>query len=61
VKTKLNGTVDSDQVGRQLDGVITNRLSVALFASRVLLVEGDTETAVFYGIGDRDVVGRLES
>lgn len=61
VKKKLNGTVDSDQVGRQLDGVITNRLSVALFASRVLLVEGDTEVAVFYGIGDRDVVGRLES
>ncbi|MGP1666748.1 MAG: ATP-dependent nuclease, partial [Rhodanobacter sp.] len=61
VKTKLNGTVDSDQVGRQLDRIITNRLSVALFASRVLLVEGDTEVAVFYGIGDRDVVGRLES
>jgi predicted ATP-dependent endonuclease of OLD family len=61
VKKKLNGAVDSDQVGRQLDGVITNRLSVALFASRVLLVEGDTEAAVFYGIGDRDAVGRLES
>lgn len=61
VKTKLNGTVDPDQVGRQLDRIITNRLSVALFASRVLLVEGDTEVAVFYGIGDRDVVGRLES
>ncbi len=61
VKTKLNGAVDADQVGRQLDGIVTNRLSVALFAARVLLVEGDTEAAVFYGIGDRDAVGRLES
>ena len=61
VKTRLNGTVDPDQVGRQLDGVVTSRLSVALFAAHVLLVEGDTEAAVFYGIGDRDAVGRLES
>lgn len=61
VKTRLNGTVDADQVGRQLDGIVTNRLSVALFAAHVLLVEGDTEAAVFYGIGDRDAVGRLES
>lgn len=61
VKTKLDGTVDADQVGRQLDRLVTERLSVALFATRVLLVEGDTEAAVFYGIGDRDAVGRLES
>jgi len=61
VKTKLSGAVDADQVGRQLDGIVTNRLSVALFAARVLLVEGDTEAAVLYGIGDREAVGRLES
>lgn len=61
VKTKLIETIDADQVSRQLDGTITNRLSVALFAARVLLVEGDTEAAVFYGIGDRDAVGCLES
>ena len=61
VKTKLNGTVDADQVGRQLDGIVTERLSVALFAARALLVEGDTEAAVFYGVGDRTAVGRLES
>ncbi|WP_202754314.1 MULTISPECIES: ATP-dependent nuclease [Burkholderia cepacia complex] len=61
VKTKLNGAIDGDQASRQLDGVVTNRLSVALFATRVLLVEGDTEAAVFYGIGDRDAVGCLES
>lgn len=61
VKAKLDGTVDADQVSRQLDGVVTDRLSVALFAARALLVEGDTEAAVFYGVGDRDAVGRLES
>lgn len=61
VKMKLDGTVDADQVGRQLDGVVTDRLSVALFAARTLLVEGETEAAVFYGVGDRDAVGRLES
>lgn len=61
VTTKLNGTVNADQVGRQLDGIVTERLSVALFAARALLVEGDTEAAVFYGVGDRDSVGRLES
>lgn len=61
VKAKLSGTVDGDQVVRQLDGIVTNRLAVTLFAARALLVEGDTEAAVFYGIGDRDAVGRLES
>jgi len=61
VKTMLNGTVDAEQIGRQLDGIVTGRLSVALFAARVLLVEGETEVAVLYGIGDRDAVGRLES
>ena len=61
VKTKLTETVDADQVSRQLDGLVTNRLAVALFAARVLLVEGETEMAVFYGIGDRDAIGLLES
>lgn len=61
VKSKLVGTVAADQVERQLDGIVTDRLSVALFAARALLVEGETEASVFYGIGDRDAVGHLES
>lgn len=61
VTTTLLGTVDAEQVSRQLDGVATTRLSVALFAARALLVEGETEVAVLYGIGDRDAVGLLES
>lgn len=61
VKTILNGTVDADQVTRHLDGIVTSQLAVALFAARTLLVEGNTEAAVLYGIGDRDAVGQLES
>lgn len=61
VKTRLAGTMDAAQISRQLDGVVTGRLSVALFASRVLLVEEETAAAVFYGIGDRTAVGHLES
>lgn len=61
VKSRLAGTVDDAVVDRQLDGVILNRLSVALFANRVLLVEGDTEGAILYGIGDRESFGSLES
>ena len=61
VKAKLDGTVDADQIARQLDGIVTDRLSVSLFAEHALLVEGETEAAVFYGIGDRGAVGSLES
>ena len=61
VRVKLDGSVAADQVSRQLDRIVTDRLAVALFASRALLVEGDTEAAVLYGIGDRDAVGQLES
>ncbi len=61
VEAKLAGIVDSAQVVRQLDGVVAGRLADSLFAERALLVEGDTEAGVFYGIGDRDAVGRLES
>lgn len=60
VTQKLAGTVTPEQVSRQLDGVVTGRLSVALFSSHVLLVEGDTEAAVLYGVGDRDAAGSLE-
>jgi predicted ATP-dependent endonuclease of OLD family len=61
VQTLLNGVADAGQIERQLDGIVTSRLAVALFASCVLLVEGETEVAVFYGIGDREATGLLES
>lgn len=61
VKAKLAGVVKESVVDRQLDGVVTAQLSVALFANRALLVEGATESSVFYGIGDRSGVASLEA
>jgi putative ATP-dependent endonuclease of the OLD family len=61
VKAKLNGVVNSDTVDRQLDGIVANQLAVALFAHRAFLVEGTTESSVFYGIGDKTSLGSLEA
>jgi hypothetical protein len=61
VKTKLNGVLSSETVDRQLDGIVANDLAVALFAHRAFLVEGTTESSVFYGIGDKLSLGLLEA
>jgi predicted ATP-dependent endonuclease of OLD family len=61
VKARLNGIMSGDTVDRQLDGVVTNQLAVALFSNRAFLVEGTTESSVFYGIGDRTSMGSLEA
>ena len=61
VKASLNGVLDVDKVGNQLDAFVANELSVALFAHRALLVEGTTESSVFYGIGDKTSLGSLEA
>lgn len=61
VKAKLNGIVDADVVDRRLDHNVADQLSVALFSNRAFLVEGPTESAVFYGIGDRISHGLLEA
>jgi predicted ATP-dependent endonuclease of OLD family len=61
VKTKLNGVLSADTVDRQLDGIVANQLTVALFAHRAFLVEGTTESSVFYGIADRASLGSLEA
>lgn len=61
VKAKLSGITSPETVDRQLDSNVVNLLSVALFANRAFLVEGTTEAAVFYGIGDRRFVGSLEA
>ncbi|MFC5742910.1 ATP-dependent endonuclease [Dyella tabacisoli] len=53
--------MSTDTVDRQLDGVVTNQLAVALFANRAFLVEGTTESSVFYGIGDKTSFGSLEA
>ncbi len=61
VKADLHGAVKAEKVDRQLDGAVTNQLAVALFANRALLVEGTTESSVFYGIGDKASPGSLEA
>jgi putative ATP-dependent endonuclease of OLD family len=61
VKARLNGVQSADLVERQLDGIVANQLSVALFAHRAFVVEGPTELAVFYGIADRTFPGSLEA
>lgn len=61
VKSKLNGVLNAETVERQIDHIVVNQLSVALFAYRVFLVEGTTESSVFYGLGDRAAPGSLEA
>lgn len=61
VKADLNGVVKAKTVDHQLDGTVTNQLAIALFANRALLVEGTTESSVFYGIGDKTSPGSLEA
>ena len=61
VKAKLNGIVTAEVVNRRLDHNVADQLSIALFAHRAFLVEGTTESSVFYGIGDRVSLGSLEA
>ena len=61
VKARLHGIVDADVVDRRLDHNVADQLSIALFANRAFLVEGPTETSVFYGIGDKATPGSLEA
>lgn len=61
IKSQLEGVTKSATVDRQLDEAVSGRLSVALFAHRALIVEGTSESAVFYGLGDRESPGSLEA
>lgn len=61
VKTRLSGVQSGEVVDRKLNGLLTNELAGALFSNRVFLVEGSTDSAVFYGVGDRSGQGRLEA
>jgi len=61
VKAKLHGVLKAATIDRQLDGIVANQLAVALFAHRAFLVEGTTESSVFYGIGDKTSPGLLEA
>lgn len=59
VKRLLTGVVKPAVVDSQLDGTVSARLPLAMFASAVILVEGTTEVAVLEGIADRTALGSL--
>lgn len=59
VKDRLSGVVKPTTVDSQLDGTISARLPVAMFANAVILVEGTTEVAVLEGLADRTRAGGL--
>ncbi len=61
VKARLHGIVDGEVVDRRLDHNVADQLAIALFANRAFLVEGPTESSIFYGIGDRFSPGSLEA
>lgn len=61
IKNRLRGLVTEKSVDSQLDGMTRNTLAHAIFANRALIVEGTSESAVFYGLGDRNEVGFLEA
>lgn len=61
VKARLDGIVHADVVDRRLDHNVSDQLAIALFANRAFIVEGPTELAVFYGVGDRLSLGSLEA
>lgn len=61
VKARLHGVVDAEVVDCRLDHNVADQLAIALFANRAFLVEGPTESSVFYGIGDRAAPGTLEA
>lgn len=61
VKSRLTGIVASETVDRQLDLMTAGQLASAMFASRALVVEGTTESAVFYGVADREFPAKLEA
>src|SRR5699024_6974715 len=61
VKGILSGVVKPATVDRQIDSLTTGTSSSAIVAKRVLLVEGTTESAVLYGIGDKKASGFLEA
>ena len=53
VQRRLDGYVDSEAVARRFEQVCLKHLPDALFAERVILVEGDDDAAILEGVGQR--------
>ncbi|MER7708688.1 ATP-dependent endonuclease [Kitasatospora sp. NPDC097605] len=50
----LDGYLDGEKIGRQLENACLNKLSEAMFASAVVLVEGTTDKSVLEGFAERE-------
>jgi len=61
VKTRLEGISKSQSIESQLDAVTAGALAPAIFATFGLVVEGTTDAAVIYGVGDRESPAKLEA
>lgn len=53
IQARLEGFVDSNAVARRFEQVCLKYLPDALFAERVILVEGDDDAAILEGVGCR--------
>ena len=53
IQARLDGFVNSDAVARRFEQVCLKHLPDALFAERVILVEGDDDAAILEGVGHR--------
>ncbi|PVE17449.1 ATP-dependent endonuclease [Arthrobacter sp. Bz4] len=61
IEERLSGVVTPEQVRKQLEGVVSSRLSSAVFANAALIVEGTTDGAILEGVADRQATGRMEA
>ena len=61
IKQRLDGIVSEKSVDSQLEGMASGTLASAIFSNCALLVEGTSESAILYGLGDRDNAGIFES
>lgn len=61
VKHRLSGIQEPEVIERQLDSITVGQTSSAFFSSYALVVEGATEAAVFYGVGDKVSPANLEA
>lgn len=55
----LDGYMDGNRIAKQLENACLNKLSEAMFASAVLLVEGTTDKAAIEGFAERESGGPL--
>ena len=53
IQKRLQGFIDSDAVARRFEQVCLKHVPDALFAERVILVEGDDDAAILEGVGQR--------